>query len=1138
MPDSTAAGENYAEKLFAFDIGTNSIGWCVFNMQNGEPASIEDIGVRIFSDGRDPKSKASLAVARREARQMRRMRDRYIRRRAKSLSVLTEYGLMPAEKHERSRLLLETADKPKPRDSEALPNAADKTDPYNLRARALTEELPLHHIGRALFHLSQRRGFKSNRKTDNKDNEKGKIAAGVADLEQKLMNYPSLGAYMAERYNNGQVVRLRQGSSAFKADDKGKEGNAYAFYPQRAMLEEEFDNIWDAQARFRPDILTAERREYLKRVIFYQRPLKAQEVGLCAFEYKNEEKRLPKAHPLFQEFRLYKEVNELRVITPDNSKGRPLTRSERDTLITLLCPARELSFKKLSSAIKLKDNESFNKYDEKRGRTHLTGDEIYSPMVSGKKIKGEQREYFGNQWAEFSREKQWEIIQKLLDEPSPEKLDTWLAEHFSNLSDKQRENIANANLPEGYGRLGATAMSKMLEKLKQDVITESKAAELCGYTHNLPDKERKGLEELPKYQEVDEVARSIPPGTGDPNDSYDKRMGRITNPTVHIALNQLWRVVNTLIKKHRKPRYMVVELARDLQLSDKQKDDVNKKIGANTRAAVLRSGKLQEMGIADNGANRLLLKLWEELSDTPENRVCPYCDNNKGISAAMLFSGEVDIDHILPYSLTLDDSQANKVLCCRKCNREKRNRPPAEVLEWKDRYDDILERVKKLPKNKQWRFARDAMQQFEDRGGFLARQLTDTQYICRLARQYLSSLYPGEEEDFDRATGELLGKFGHKYHVRAIPGRLTELLRRNWGLNDILHDRTEQNDTAKPKNRQDHRHHAIDAAVIGVTTGGMLQRIAKASGVMEEQDFEVFVRRAVKDNPPWSNFRRDLQSAVDKIVVSHKQDHGTVSGKNRKQGKDQTAAKLMKETAYGLPTDANGERLKDKNGNFQVVERKLFLGLKAKDLDSIRDENLQRELREFIYTETGSLADGKAFESALLKFRDTHKQYKGIRHVRMLVTRNVIEIKDKNGKAYKGYWNDGNYRYDVWQTLDGKWQSEVTPMFDIHQPGWQSNFRAENPTAKKVLSLQQNDMVAYDSPETGEKIIARVVKFSASGQIFFAPHNEANVDSRNRDAADPFKYFNRAASALKELHCRQIRVDEIGRVYDPGALSR
>ncbi|MGK6315533.1 type II CRISPR RNA-guided endonuclease Cas9 [Neorhizobium sp. DT-125] len=1072
-------------------MGSNSIGFSVLALnQDEEPYRIRDIGARIYADGRDPQSKASLAVARREARAMSRRRDRYLGRRKAVLRTLVEYGLMPADHVARQALIAETGDK-KEKTGEASAN------PYALRAKALDEKLPLFHIGRALFHLNQRRGFKSNRKTDRKDNEKGMIALGIDELRAAMHKAKArtYGEWLALRREDGHVTRLRAGSEAF-------DGEGYAFYPERSLLEAEFREIWAAQSVWYPNVLTPVRGDHLFRVMFYQRPLKKPPIGKCAFNPL--ELRLAKAHPLFQEFRLYKEVNELELVLPDQSH-RKFDIDQRNALVALLRDNREVSFKKLRVTLKLTPDIVFNKESESREK--LKGDEVHSALADKKR--------FGPQWSTFSRRRQWQIIRTLKDEEDPEKLFAWLKEEFGFEGEKA-EAVANCPLPEGYGRLGETALSSMLDEMKAAVIPESQAADNCGYDHSrLGSGRDEGEDFLPPYQEI--LTRHIPPGTNDPEDLYDIRMGRFTNPTVHIGLNQLRRVVNALIARHGKPQFIALELARELQLSDKQKAEVNRTIAKNTRDAEARSKKLVEMRQLDTGYNRLLLKLWEELNPgKPEDRVCIY--SGKAIGIDMLFSGEVDIDHILPWSKTLDDSHANKLLCLKSANREKRNRAPADVPEWRDRYDEILARAARLPKNKRERFASDAMKKFDEKGGFLARQLTDTQYLSRMAREYLQCLYPEEEADEH-------GEIKRKSRVIVSPGRLTEMLRRNWGLNNILPDHN-LGEMTQEKNRKDHRHHAIDAAVVGVTTRSLLQRISTAAGQLDEADFENLVKEMVSKNPPWPTFRHDLQTAVNGIVVSHKPDHGTVSRKGYNEGKGQTAGKLHNDTAYGFGTD--------ENGNPVAVRRKPFMALEAKDLPLIRDEVLRAELHNTI----GGLTDRKALQEALVSFRRNHPRFKGIRRVRMAETLSIIPIRDKSGKTYKGYKGDANYRYDVWETLDGKWQAEVVSMFDAHQPGWQSTVHRAHPTARRVLRLQQNDMVAYEHPRDGYTI-GRVVKFNVAGIIYFASHRESgSLKARDADKEDPFKYFSKSAAGLKDIQCRQIRIDEAGRVFDPGPQDR
>lgn len=1068
------------------DLGTNSIGWCLIDEQRHH---IIHAGVRIFSDGREAKTKTSLAVARREARGQSRRRDRYQRRRKALLRTLIDYGLMPADKAGQKALLEQTDDGK---------NGHLENSLYGLRAKALDEALEPEQVGRILFHLNQRRGFKSNRKTDKRDNEAGKIETGVARLDQAMMaeKARTYGEYLYIRRKNQQSVRTRLRPES----GEDAKGTGYDFYPSRAMLEKEFDAIWAAQSSFHADSLTDERRDHLFKIIFHQRPLKAPKIGRCT--HNPDELRIAKAHPLFQTFRVTKEINELEIVDK-YQRHHKLTIDQRNKLISMLRSTKKARFSTLRKVLKLEQGLRFNK--ETNSRIDLLGDETYTEMSAPDK--------FGVRWATFSESKQWEIINKIREEQDPETLNNWLMGRLE-LSEETAKSIAFAKLPEGYGRMGETALRDMLEHLKAEVIPESDAAKRCGIDHSYKrDINDPGCDQLPKYQEI--LERRIPPGSNNPDDPYDLQKGRITNPTVHIGLNQLRRVVNAIIRKYGKPDHIVIELARDLKLNEKQKDDVNKSIEKNTRDAEKRSDKLNELSVTDNGRNRLILKLWEELGP-PEDRVCIY--SGRPIKVGMLFNGETDIDHILPFSRTLDDHQSNKILCVTDANRQKRNRAPGEVIEWQDKYPEILARVKKLPQNKRWRFGANALEEFEKKGGFLARQLTDTQYLSRLALEYLEALFPAEEPD-------QYGEYKRRKHVSVVPGKLTEMLRRKWGLNSILWD-SQHFETVKEKNRMDHRHHAIDAAVIAVTSNALVQKISQTAARAEADQLDNLIDG--ENIKPWPSFRDDLKKVIDAVIVSHKADHGSISRHQYAQGKGQTAGKLHKETAYGFTDEVN------EKGSPLCVRRIAITEIKSeKDIFKIRDE----ELRNRLWTASNGLK-GKEFELAVLKFSKTDKIFQGTRRVRILEAENPIAFRDNEGKIYKGYLGGKNYRFDLWALPDGKWEAEVISMFEAHQPGFIPKIRQDYHNPKKIASLMIGDMVAYDHPETSERVIARVRKFNhGNKQIYLDPHNQAgSLDKRHKNEEDPFKSFNKLPNKLKPLNLRQIRIDEIGQVFDPGPI--
>jgi len=150
----------------ALDLGSTSIGWAMIRLNAlQEPVAVIKAGCRIFSDGRHPKLGTSLAVERREKRAMRRNRDRRLRRKARLIQGLVDFGFFPADKAGQKALV-------------------DK-DPYELRARGLDQVITPAEFGRALFHMNQRRGFKSNRKYDGADKDVGALKTAISSFVVK-----------------------------------------------------------------------------------------------------------------------------------------------------------------------------------------------------------------------------------------------------------------------------------------------------------------------------------------------------------------------------------------------------------------------------------------------------------------------------------------------------------------------------------------------------------------------------------------------------------------------------------------------------------------------------------------------------------------------------------------------------------------------------------------------------------------------------------------------------------------------------------------------------------------------------------------------------------------------------------------
>ena len=290
------------------------------------------------------------------------------------------------------------------------------------------------------------------------------------------------------------------------------------------------------------------------------------------------------------------------------------------------------------------------------------------------KTTAQLRPLFGTVWAD----KQDEIVDLLLNTESEDDIKTALLKY--GLSDDQIKQVLDADLPDGTGSLSLKAINKINPFLEQGLLYD-KAVVAAGYVFSkkfdkLPEKyesfinpeDGEVFNELPYYGQA--LPERVIGGTGKDEDKKDdaKYYGKINNPTVHIALNQVRQLVNALVKKYGHPNSIVVELARDLKLSRDEKKRVEKEQAQNEAENKKIGDELTRLGIKNNYDNRMKYKLWEDSAKDPTQRCCPFC--GKPIPGAELaMSAEFEIEHLLPFSRSYLDARSNKVLSCRRCNR-------------------------------------------------------------------------------------------------------------------------------------------------------------------------------------------------------------------------------------------------------------------------------------------------------------------------------------------------------------------------------------------------------------------------------------------------------------------------------------
>lgn len=1068
---------------FAFDLGTQSIGWAVLIIDDTHASprvtGLVDCGVRIFDDSRNPKDERPLGEQRRGPRSARRRRDRFIKRRQRLMQLLIGFGLLPADRDACRKLA--------------------SLDPYMLRAEALDRKLEPHELGRALLHLNQRRGFKSNRKTDGEglnDRDSGKIQAARERLTEKMTRTGArtFGEFLWQRHRGGDGKSSPRRREAVRIRLEGEGSDAlYEFYPIRTMLEAEFDAIMIAQKAHHSQLLADDHIDIMRREMFYQRPLKTPKRGKCTFVPK--EARLPRALPSVEARIAFEAVNNLRYgvsVRPDTK----LTEQQRDKVVEQLLKGKNVTASQLR---KISNAPADARFQIAAGEVNGLKDYVSD---SAKKLAADDA--FGAEWHGFSLERRDSIVATLIGDKDDEAVKAWLMD-TEGLSPAAAGKVAGLSFRIGTARLGATANTAVLEQLKAaDVPTYSEAVERAGgardevWHHS--DLENPGLREfLPYYAQV--LDRQVMPGTDAPGDAPDEaQYGRIANPTVHRCLRQLKKLVNALIRTHGRPSQVVIEVARDLKIGEKQKAQHRKTNKQNRDANDARKAELESEGRQVNADAMMRLRLFDEQVRAGDGvALCPY--SLKKIERALLFSDDVEIDHILPYSRTLDDNAANKVVCFRTANREKRKLSPHEAFGDRHEWAEIESRARLLPPNKRWRFAADAMERFEgEERDFAERQLNETRYISKLARAYLTVV-------------------AGKGNVYVTTGQLTAMLRRRWGANAILRGDNQPHDEPARKVRDDHRHHAVDAIVVGAIDRPLLNEMSRRAGRFEEEGSDWRITDAAPDEP-FPGFAESAARLVRSVIVSRKPDHGK-------------GGALHEETAYSVVEDESEAAL---IGN--LVTRKPVTALSANEIDSVRDAALRRELQEAVVSfrdERGKVSDDKGFKSALRAFqaeRGRKGREQGVRRVRIgKAQKDFVPIRDRrSGTVYKALIAGENHHIDIVQMRDGSWQAFPATRFEVNQTDWRPVWEREKRGGKLVMRIHKGDVIAVE--DAGRTRHMSVHRLSPSNNVvYLAEHFEGGaLAKRHDDKEDLFRWEFANIAGLKSRNARLVHVDILGNV--------
>lgn len=1073
--------------ILGLDLGTNSLGWAVVE-ETEHGYTLKEQGVDIFQEGvaRDNKNNEKPAVQ--DRTNARAVRRHYFRRRLRKidlLRVLVRYDLCPPLTGE--QLTAWRKEKRYPLDEAFLQwqRTDDNADrnPYHDRYVALTEQLDLgnrqhrHLLGRALYHLAQRRGFLSNRKDAGKDQEEGTVKNSIKNLsaEMEAAGCRYLGEYFYQLYQHKEKIR-------------GKYTSRNEHY--RA----EFDAICERQQ------LPDEWRKALQRVIFFQRDLKSQKglVGKCTFEPRKS--RCPVSHPRFEEFRMLQFINNIRITGPQDAAPRPLTQEEVEVIRPLFYRNRKskpyFDFEEIAHKIAGKGRYACR---DDRNEAPYRFNFARSKTVSGCPVTASLIAVFGSDWlremcslyllGEGKSEEQvlndvWHVLFFFKDE---ECLRTWALEKLQ-LTAEQAKAFAAIRLPQDYAALSLNAVNKILPYLRlgyrydeavflanlkavlpkevydneerRHEIEHDIAELLLGYKRDLDDKYDSKKHRIANYfsdhgldlsrfdrlyhPSMIETYRKAQPDAAGLLQLGSPRTPAVRNPMAMRALFRLRALVNRLLRDGKIDRNtkIRIEFARELNNANLRKaiEQYQREREAENRkfAEEIRSQYAAETGRTVDPTDDEVLKyrLWEE-----QQHVCPYTGRQIRISDFIGANPGFDIEHTIPRARGGDDSQMNKTLCENHYNRVvKRSKLPAELSDhaeimariesfgWQEKVETLQKQI-----DAQIRKSKAAATKAEKDSAIQRR------HYLKLQQDYWRGKYERftmteVPEGFSNRQGVdigIIGRYARLYlktvfdRIYTVKGATTSDFRKIWGLQAEY----------EKKARVNHVHHCIDAITIACI--GHREYLAWKRYAEEAERYQLGEGDRPDIEKPWPTFTEDVKAVADELLVSHhtadnmaKQTRKKLRVRGRVRlndaGKpiymqgDTARRKLHEETYYGAI---------ERDGKIRYVVRKSLANLELTDVEKIVDPEVRLRIEEAVRTE--GLETVKKADYTVWMNRE-----KGIpiRKVRIFVRKTTLipldkQHRDQSDKEYKRKYlvsNEGNYCMAIYEGVDKKGKKKRT----------------------------------------------------------------------------------------------------------------
>ena len=803
--------------VLGLDPGKASCGFCLLDMTDHK---ILEMGAHLFSapekGGTAGKEKVSLAKVRRNARSMRRNNLRTKARLAHCLALLKDAGLVPADAN-KSWFQTITGDKPV----------------LKLRAGGLTRLLSDREFAQVLYSLCGRRGYiphGEGRLGETDDAENKKVLSAIKKNSEQMAS----GKYQTI----GEMLNARNGKS------RNKQG-AYDLCVLNSQVQDEVHKLFACQRRYDNHKATEQLEDdytacltWEKETLGHDQKSYDTQVGYCT--YFPEERRAALADPSSELCRAYEKFKHLTIVNEDGSETKLKTEIINEYLKTLFS----------TSPIKTKRDPLEVTYSKIRDKLKLSAKQVFKGIDTGKEKNTEV--FSPKSWRCLRKNGMpAKLLQRMLDDrtlgddicealtfaSSEESLEDQLAP--LDLSNEERETIAGVpftgKLFKGYGKRSRVALEMLIGAFEdEDVRTLAEAEKACGLLD-------KRLSDCTTRSEL------LPP-----YDTYDPTC---KNPVVLRAMGRMRRIVNAIIKIYGVPDEIHIELGRELKQSKKERIKIAKR-NAENEATNKRMAE-RAAGILGCSPEEVPKKTIRKLIMHEEQGAKDiYTGDAIRLERLVKEENYCEIDHILPYSRTCDDSRANKVLVLANNNQNKGNRTPYEWMnsgettapDWNDFKSRVENRVHQFRKRANF-LNTDLGKETEAK--FIARNLNDTRYMSVAVKNYLENclLFP---ED------------GRKKHVTAVAGGATGHLRWVWGLNF---------GKGNTKDRENDRHHAVDAAIIAACSEATVKKVADASK-LGRKTFKHMRKSRLADTQPWPTFAEEVIARREHVIPTRMADHG------------------------------------------------------------------------------------------------------------------------------------------------------------------------------------------------------------------------------------------------------------------------